>query len=166
MHGAGRIIMTGSKVGVLWHLHLNSIPSPAAQIACHGFFITFHSISFYCQSSKDGMDVLDISLHTLRDMSNRETVVGLPSLRKALSPVCTVCIHGKLHPHSFPINQERKRVAFPGLFFHCDIAGTFQVPSLGWHSYFMTFKDDHSSFRFVFLLRDCPFCFQKPIQIA
>jgi hypothetical protein len=87
-------------------------------------------------------------------MSSRETVLGLPSFSKASSIVCPSCVHGKIHRRPFSVNTERKRVALPGLFFHTDVAGPFQVPSLGGHSYFMTFKDDHSSFRFVFLLPD------------
>jgi hypothetical protein len=87
-------------------------------------------------------------------MSRRETVVGLPSFSKATSLVCPGCIHGKIHRRPFPVNPERKRVALPGLFFHTDLVGPLQIPSLGGHSYFMTFKDDHSSYRFVFLLPD------------
>ena len=42
----------------------------------------------------------------------------------------------------------------PGLFFHADISGPFQVQSYGGHYYFVTYKDDHSSYRFVFFLKD------------
>ena len=87
-------------------------------------------------------------------MSSRETVFGLPSFSKATSLVCPGCVHGKIHRRPFPVNPERKHVALPGLFFHTDLVGPLQVPSLGGHSYFMTFKDDHSSFRFVFFLPD------------
>ena len=42
----------------------------------------------------------------------------------------------------------------PGLFFHVDISGPFQVQSYSGHYYFITYKDDHNSYRFVFFLKD------------
>ena len=87
-------------------------------------------------------------------MSSQERVEGLPELTKTGSPLCTGCVHGKHHRAVFPINKERKRVSEPGSFFHCDISGPLQVQSHGGHSYFITFKDDHSSFRFVFFMVD------------
>jgi hypothetical protein len=87
-------------------------------------------------------------------MSTQERVEGLPALSKTDSPLCIGCAHGKHHRGAFPVNDERKRVSKPGLFFHCDISGAFQVLSQGGHSYFITFEDDHSSFRFVFFMVD------------
>ena len=55
-------------------------------------------------------------------------------------------------PRTFSCACWAKRVSTPGLFFHCDISGPFQVLSHGGHSYFITFKYDHSSFRFVFFM--------------
>jgi hypothetical protein len=42
----------------------------------------------------------------------------------------------------------------PGLFFHVDISGLFQVQSYGGHYYFITYKDDHSNYRFAFFMKD------------
>ena len=52
------------------------------------------------------------------------------------------------------MNDERKRVSELGLFFHCDISRPFQVISYGGHSHSIAFKDDHSSFCFVFFMSD------------
>ena len=151
--GAGRLLMTGSQADGLWKLDLISVtPSSEAHLA---------SVASPGQSSRSTLSLHrwhtrlgHVSFRTIRDMSSRETVLGLPSFSKANPLVCTGCVHGKIHRRPFPVNPERKRVPLPGLFFHTDLVGPLQVPSLGGHSYFMTFKDDHSSFRFVFLLPD------------
>lgn len=42
----------------------------------------------------------------------------------------------------------------PGLFFHVDIFGPFQVKPYGGHYYFITYKDDHSNYSFAFFMKD------------
>ena len=151
--GAGRILMTGSKADGLWQLDITFVtPSSTANLACvaSSGHSSRSTLSLHWWHTRLG----HASFRTIRDMSSRETVLGLPSFGKANSLVCTGCVHGKIHRRLFLVNTERKRVALPGLFFHTDVASPFQVPSLGGHSYFMTFKNDHSSFRFVFLLPD------------
>lgn len=95
-----------------------------------------------------------VNFRTLCQMSTQQRVDGLPALSKTDSTPCAGCAHGKHHRGAFPVHDERTRVSKPGLFFHCDISGPFQVVSHGGHSYFITFKDDHSSFRFVFFMTD------------
>ena len=143
--GAGRLLMTGVKDDGLWRLHISAVtPSSTANVASTS---SGHISRLQRWHARLGHA-------SVRDMSTQEAVLGLPSFSKTTSIVCPGCVHGKIHRTPFPVNTERKRVGFPGLFFHADVAGPFQVPSLGGHSYFMTFKDDHSSFRFVFLLSD------------
>lgn len=87
-------------------------------------------------------------------MSRLKTVHGLLSFEKADSPVCVGCAHGKIHRSPFSINPDRKRAFRLGMFFHTDIYGPLQVASKGGHRYFITYKDDHSGYRFVFFLKD------------
>ena len=87
---------------------------------------------------------------TFHQMNTQERVAGLPQFSKVGSLLCATCAHGKYHRGAFPVNDEGKRVSKPSLFFHCDISGPFQVISHDDHSYFITFKDDHSSFCFDF----------------
>ena len=149
--GIGRILMTGSKCDGLWRLHIASVtPSSTACVADSSGHLSRSTLSLHRWHTRLG----HASFRTIRDMSSRETVIGLPSFTKATPLVCTGCVHVKIHRRPFPVNTEQKRVALPGIFFHCDVVGPFQVPSLGGHSYFMTFKDDLSSFRFVFLMPD------------
>ena len=151
--GAGRLLMTGSKAGGLWRLDITSVtPSSTANLACAA--CSGHSSRSTLSLHRWHTRLGHASFRTIRDISSGETILGLLSFSTANSLVCTGCVHGKIHRRLFPVNPERKRVALPGIFFHIDLAGPFQVPSLGGHSYFMTFKDDHSSFRFVFLLPD------------
>ena len=145
--GHGLLLMIGSKFHGLWRLHITATKSsssanlvdtvqPAAALIFHKWHSRLGHINF----------------RTLQHMSTHDRVEGLPTLSKPASPLCVGCTHGKHHRGPFPVHAERKRVSTPGLFFHCDISGPFQVLSHGGHSYFITFIDDHSSFRFVFFM--------------
>ena len=145
--GHGPLLMLGSKFNGLWRLHITAVKSPSSaniadtvQPAAVRVFKKWH------------FRLGHVNFRTLQRMSSQARVEGLPALSKPDSSLCVGCAHGKHHRGSFPVNTERKRVSRPGLFFHCDIPGPFQVLSHGGHSYFITFKDDHSSFRFVFFM--------------
>ena len=145
--GHGPLLMVGSKFNGLWRLHISAIKCQSSanlvdtvQPAAARIFRKWH-----CRLGH-------VNFRTLKQMSHQERVDGLPELSKADNPLCVGCVHGKHHRGAFPVHAERKRVSYPGKFFHSDIFGPFQVLSHGGHSYFITFKDDHSSFRFVFFM--------------
>lgn len=148
--GNGPLLMIGSKYSGLWRLHIvaSKSQSSANIVAATSPPVATRLVQKW--HSRLG----HVNFRTLLQMSSQERVDGLPQLTKPVSPLCTGCIHGKHHRTVFSVNTERKRVPEPGLFFHCDISGPFQVQSHGGHSYFITFKDDHSSFRFVFFMAD------------
>ena len=122
--GAGRLFMSGSKTDGLWKLDIVAVtPSSTANIVSA-------ENSSPGQSSRSTLSLRwwhtrlgHASFRTIRDMSSRETVLGLPSFSKATSLVCPGCVHGKIHRRPFPVNPEQKRVALPGLFFHTDLVG-------------------------------------------
>lgn len=58
-------------------------------------------------------------------------------------------------PFTFSHQSDRKRAFRPGMFFHTDVSGPLQVASKGRHRCFITYKDDHNGYRFVFFLKDC-----------
>ena len=145
--GHGPLLMLGSKFNGLWRLYITAVKSQSSaniadtvQPVAARVFKKWH------------FRLGHVNFRTLQQMSNQDRVEGLPALSKSDSSLCVGCAHGKHHRGSFPVHAERKRVSKPGLFFHCDISGPFQVLSHGGHSYFITFKDDHSSFRFVFFM--------------
>lgn len=87
-------------------------------------------------------------------MSSLELVSGLPSFEKTTPLGCSGCAFGKSHHTPFPINTYMKRMHKLGLYFHADICSPFQVKSYGGHYYFITHKDDHSSYGFAFFMKD------------
>ena len=91
------------------------------------------------------------NIHTLKQMARDNIVHGLILPKSTKLPFCVGCVHGKQHRVPFPINEERIRAKHPGEFFHSDISGPFQVPSIGGHNYFVSFKDDHSGSEFFSL---------------
>lgn len=79
-------------------------------------------------------------------MNSQDLVIGLPSFDSITPPFCSKYAFGKSHRTHLPINTWSIRMHRPGLFFHVDISGPFQVQSYGGHYYFITYKDDHSSY--------------------
>lgn len=94
-----------------------------------------------------------VNIHTLKAMARQATITGLSISPTSDIRVCGGCAHGKQHRVPFPVNVERSRVRHSGLFFHTDICGPMQVSSQGGARYFAVFKDDYSSYRFVFILK-------------
>ena len=155
--GNGHLLMIGSKFNGLWRLHIEASKSQSSANIVDTTSPSVATRLLQKWHSRLG----HVNFRTLHQMSTQERVNGIPALCTTASPLCTGCIHGKHHRGVFPVNSERKRVSAPGSFFHCDISGPFQVLSHGGHSYFMTFKDDHSSFRFVFFMVDRSEVFSK-----
>jgi hypothetical protein len=153
--GEGHIVMTGQKCGGLWRLHISTVNKPSA-----ANLVATTPVS-HPGSSKSNLTLQrwharlgHVSVSTLKKMSSQDLVLGLPSFESTTSSVCSGCAYGKSHRTPFPVNADRKRMHKPGLFVHADISGPFQVQSYGGHYYFITYKDDHSSYRFVFFLKD------------
>ena len=100
-----RILMTGSKSDGLWRLHITSItPSNTANLACVVASSSGHLSQFTLNLHGWHTRLSHASFRTIRDMSSRETVFGLPSFSKATPLVCIGCVHGKIHRHPFPVN--------------------------------------------------------------
>lgn len=110
-----------------------------------------------------------ISVHALKKMARQATVTGLSAFDSSDFGVCSGCAHGKQHRLPFPINAKRLKTRYPGQFFHTDISGPMQVQSQGGARFFAVFKDDCSSYRFVFILkqkRDIYDVFKQLYQVS
>ena len=154
--GKGRLLMTAHKHGGLWRMDIHTtVNESSVSVAESNFEIQ----AIQSRSDRDlqrwHYRLGHVNVHTSKKMAWDDVAVGLPSLKKGdFKSVCRGCSHGKIHRTTFPMNTERKRACSPGQFFHSDISGPFQIPSFGGHRYFITFKDDHSSFRFIFFLKN------------
>lgn len=64
---------------------------------------------------------------------------------------CVDCIKGK--QSRFQFNNSSSRVNKPGELFHMDLCGPMEEESLGNSRYFLLIKDDYSSYRYVYFLK-------------
>lgn len=65
---------------------------------------------------------------------------------------CKGCLEGKMHKK--PFRSKPKRICEIGEIFHCDLEGQMHVVSLGGASYALVIKDEKSSFRSVYFLKN------------
>ena len=151
--GQGRLIFTGQREKLLWRLNIMiTPPSSSLNVA-----ITVDSGSVTSKADhilqRWHMRLGHANSATIKQMAQNQAARGLSIPSSAKLPFCIVCVKGKQHRASFPVNAKRHRAKLPGEFFHLDISGPLPVPSLGGHIYFVTFKDDHSGYRFLYLMK-------------
>lgn len=65
---------------------------------------------------------------------------------------CLPCIQGK--QHRLPFHQSSSRSVEPGELIHMDLCGPMEEVSVGGSSYFLLLKDDYSSYRFVYFIKN------------
>ena len=83
-----------------------------------------------------------LSFHTLKEMSNKKLVEGLPPINTP-SKLCRNCITRKHHRTTFP-KLSSFRVTEPLELIHADICGPITLPTLGGSRYFLLIIDDYS----------------------
>ncbi|GMJ05590.1 hypothetical protein HRI_004228200 [Hibiscus trionum] len=87
----------------------------------------------------------------LKLLSKAKMVNGLPEI-KPPNQLCEACIKGKQHRQSFEVGKSW-RARRPLEIVHTDIAGPFDIPSLGGNRYYLTFIDDYSRKCWVYVLK-------------
>lgn len=65
--------------------------------------------------------------------------------------ICEYCLSGKQHKLKFQHSESRATV--PLELVHADVCGPMETPSLGGARYFLLFKDDYTSYRHVYFLK-------------
>ncbi|XP_074350908.1 uncharacterized protein LOC141690146 [Apium graveolens] len=88
----------------------------------------------------------------LKLLSKTKMVDGLPEINEPEN-LCEACVKGKQHRQSFPIGKSwgARR---PLEIVHTDIAGPFDIPSLGGNKYYLTFIDDFSRKSWVYIIKE------------
>ncbi|KAL4308261.1 hypothetical protein GQ457_01G050660 [Hibiscus cannabinus] len=86
----------------------------------------------------------------LKLLSKAKMVNGLPEINSP-NQLCEACIKGKQHRQSFEVGWRARR---PLEIVHTDIAGPFDIPSLGGNRYYLTFIDDYSRKCWVYVLKE------------
>ncbi|KAL4377055.1 hypothetical protein GQ457_02G041490 [Hibiscus cannabinus] len=88
----------------------------------------------------------------LKLLSKEKMVNGLPEINPP-NQLCEACIKGKQHRQSFEVGKSW-RTRKPLEIVHIDIAGPFDIPSLGGNMYYLTFIDDYSKKCWVYALKE------------
>lgn len=86
---------------------------------------------------------------TIKNTIKNELVKGM-RIDDSASFFCKACKMSKMHRASHRTNQRWD--VKPGEVIHSDISGPMRTPAVGNYSYFVTFKDEASSFRYVNLI--------------
>ncbi|KAL4388782.1 hypothetical protein GQ457_09G029540 [Hibiscus cannabinus] len=85
-------------------------------------------------------------------LSKAKMVNGLPEINPPIQ-LCEACIKGKQHRQRFEVGKSW-RARRPLEIVHTDIAGPFDIPSLGGNRYYLTFIDDYSRKCWVYALKE------------
>ncbi|KAK9744993.1 GAG-pre-integrase domain [Popillia japonica] len=88
-----------------------------------------------------------VNNNTLKDMANNGMLPNV-SLKDVNDLFCESCQYGKAHRKTFS-SISQSRVFKPGEFIHTDVCGKMPVTSVGGANYYVLFKDDITSYRFV-----------------
>ncbi|WOG95118.1 hypothetical protein DCAR_0314420 [Daucus carota subsp. sativus] len=88
----------------------------------------------------------------LKLLSKTKMVDGLPEINESEN-LCEACVKGKQHRQSFPVGKSW-RARRPLEIVHTDIAGPFDISSLGGNRYYLTFIDDFSRKSWVYIIKE------------
>ena len=88
----------------------------------------------------------------LKLLSKAKMVNGLPEINQP-EHLCEACIKGKQHRQSFPTGGSRRARRLLEII-HSDIAGPFDILSLGQNRYYLTFIDDFSRKSWVYIIKE------------
>ena len=92
-----------------------------------------------------------MSFHTLKEMSNRQLVEGLPVI-KVPNKLCRDCVASKHHRMPFP-KASSHQSGEPLELVHADICGPISPSTLGGSRYFLLIIDDYTRLTWVALLQ-------------
>lgn len=90
-------------------------------------------------------------INTLKEMASQGLIPGIKT-SNIDKFFCDSCQSGKMHRLPFHANLSN-RISKPGEFIHSDVCGKMPVTSLGGANYFLLFKDDCTSYRFVYFMK-------------
>ena len=92
-----------------------------------------------------------MSFHTLKEMSNRQLVKGLPVI-KVPNKLCRDCMAGKHHRTPFP-KASSYQSGEPQELVHVDICGPISPSTLGGSRYFLLIIDDYTRLTWVVMFQ-------------
>ena len=93
-----------------------------------------------------------VSTDTIKRMVREQTAIGMDECLSGEVGLCEGCCMGKMHRR--PFTEKSRRECEPGEVIHGDIMGPMHVQSLGGKSYCLVFKDEATTCRRVFFLKE------------
>ena len=144
LHKGDTIIGTGELVGSLYILDTID-SSEASHQTVHKANVA--SLSLWHER------LGHVNFKGIVQMARKNIVKGLKYGGGDQVDTCNHCIHGKLPRLSFPQQRSTERSSELIELVHSDVCGPIEVPSLGGSRYFITFKDDCSSWLVAYPMR-------------
>lgn len=137
----GHLVATGEMGGSLYKLDVDTLSSPNNVALLSKDLGTWHR------------RLAHIDPASIRNMCNDGTVTGLRIHGNESSDFqCDACIFGKSHRQSFPSSSTSRTSRLLALV-HSDVNGPLETPSLGGSRYFITFINDFSKWRTVYMMK-------------
>lgn len=143
----GRILVEAKRVNSLYKVHLEITRMTEANIATSS-----DSISVWHQRFGH------INNNYIMRMARTGAVSGLGKIaaeqtKSSLDRVdCTACVIGKMKRR--PVEgSSQPRAHAVGQYIHSDIGGPIGTPTVAGNNYYILFKDEHSTYRFVFFMK-------------
>lgn len=93
-----------------------------------------------------------VNFDTLRNMADKGLIPNL-KLTDSDKFFCELCQLGKMHRKSFTSNSQL-RTTKPGEVIHTDLCGKMPQSSIGGSNYFAIFKDECTSYRLIYFLKN------------
>ncbi|PHT36714.1 hypothetical protein CQW23_24414 [Capsicum baccatum] len=125
--------------------HLFTIDIESGEVKCMKISIKDDSWLWHLRYGHLGFSGLKL-------LAKENMVNGLPKINPP-DHLCEACIKGKQHRQSFEVGKSR-RARKPLEIVHSDLAGPFDIPSLGGNRYYLTFIDDFSRRSWVYILKE------------
>ena len=91
-----------------------------------------------------------LNFNSMCMLKNHSMVLGIPSLQR-IGKVCEACCIGKQSTTRFSRSTTRSRGILDLI--HADVCESGHTPSIGGHTYYVSFTDDFSRYTWVFLDR-------------
>lgn len=89
----------------------------------------------------------------IKRMASKENIAGLKILDpNSTRTLCTGCALKKSKRHQFPINPNRIQAKEPDELIHANICGPFKERSISGSLCYILFKDEGSTYRFIFCI--------------
>lgn len=176
----GEVRALATRVNKLYKMHFTTENKEYNPSACFSTDTEPDLLGNSCSDDLDTHTCMKVkTIESIKEWHNRLGHQNLKHIKEFLKRnkieytdceqefVCEACLAGKQHRLVFE-NSESRATA-PLELVHADVCGPMENTSLGGSRYFLLFKDDFSSYRYVYFLKqksEVKTCIEKYINLA